>query len=241
VSPFDANLPAGEAARTAADEHARFAFDDGPYVLGALDPAAAAAFEQHLAGCPLCQQSVAEVADLPGSLGMVAAADLDEIEPPPDTLLPRLMRGIRTERRRRTRRVAAIGFAAACLLAVLVVGGSWQWTDSHRPQALAMRSVGPNAADVHATVILTGSGKQTRIQLDCGYHGVADKNYPTGAPSYRMIVFNRLGQMRDLGTWVPQPGEDVRITRNSPWSRQNISKIEVSDSGGNPLLQLNLS
>jgi hypothetical protein len=240
VSLFDANAPSGDAARTAADEHARFAFDDGPYVLGALDEAGAAAFARHLAGCPLCQQSVAEIADLPGSLGVVAAADLDEIEPPPDTLLPRLMRGIRTERRRRTRRVAAIGFAAACLLAVLAVGGARQWTDSHRPQALAMQSVGPNVADVHATVILTGSGKQTRIQLDCGY-GIADTSYPAGALSYRMIVFNRLGQMRDLGTWIPQPGEDVRITRDSPWSRQNISKIEVSDSGGNPLLQLTLS
>lgn len=229
-----------------ADEHARFAFDDGAYVLGGLDEAETAAFERHLARCPLCQHSVAELTGLPASLGVVAAADLDEVEPPPDTLLPRLLHGIRAERRRRTRRVAAIGFAAACLLGVLVFGGARQWTDSHRPQALAMRSVGSNAAGVHATVTLTGSGTQTRIELDCGYPGASgpssDPAYQGGkAPSYRMVVFNRLGQMRDLGSWMPQPGEDVRITRNSPWSRQNISKIEVSDSGGTPLLQLTLS
>ncbi len=239
MSSFDTPEPS-EA--NAAEEHARFAFDDGPYVLGALDEDEVAAFEQHLLGCLLCQRSVAEIADLPASLGVVAAADdIVDIEAPPDTLLPRLQRGIRAERRRRTRRVAAIGFAAACLLAVLVAGGARQWTDSHRPQALAMQAVGTSGADVRATVTLTGSGKQTRIQLDCGYHGASSSQYPGDSPSYRMIVFNRLGQMRDLGTWIPQPGEDVRITRNSPWSKQNISKIEVSDSGGNPLLQLTLS
>jgi hypothetical protein len=225
-----------------AAEHARFEFDDGAYVLGALDEADRVAFEHHLQTCPLCQDSVAEMRGLPAVL---EKADVTgwEPEPPPDTLLPRLLRQVSASRQRRVRRAVLGGLVAACLAAALLVGGFSLWHSSHQPQAFAMQSLGPNPGDVYATISLTGSGANTRIELHCGYHADATASYPAGqtAPSYRMVVFNLHGQMRDLGSWTSEPGnDDIVIARNSPWSRQNISKIEVSTTNGGPILRLTL-
>lgn len=222
-------------------DHDQFAFDDAAYVLGGLAPADRAAFEAHLAGCPLCSDSVAELARLPILLARVEPAAL-EVEPPPPTLLPRLLDEVGRQRSRRSWRTAAIGFAAACVLALLVGGGTWWYSSAHQPQALALHAVGPNQSGVQATVKLLGSGQTTRIQLDCGYRDPAGRSYPAGgpSPSYRMVVYNRLGVMRDLGSWTPQPGEDVRIVRNSPWSKQALSRIEIADGHGVVLLSLTL-
>ena len=61
-----------------------FATMDGAYVLGALDPAERAEFEAHLRTCAACRAEVAEIAPLPGLLGLVR----DEPESVPDPLLP---------------------------------------------------------------------------------------------------------------------------------------------------------
>ena len=55
-----------------------------------------------------------------------------------------------------------------------------------------------------------------------------------------MLVYNRLGVQRNLGSWTPQPGEDVEITRNSPWPKRALSKIEIADGRGVVLLSLTL-
>jgi hypothetical protein len=103
-----------------------------------------------------------------------------------------------------------------------------------------MQAVGPEAAGIYATVRLLGDGSDTRIQLDCGYYNQPSPNYPQGQHFYRMVVFNRAGAMRDLGSWTPQPGEDVEIIRNSPWQRQALSRIEIADSTGDVVLRLDL-
>ena len=60
-----------------------FAYDDGAYVLGALAPAERAAYERHLAGCASCREAVAEIAVLPGLLGRLDPAGLEQFLPPP--------------------------------------------------------------------------------------------------------------------------------------------------------------
>jgi hypothetical protein len=224
-----------------AAEHDRFAFDDGAYLLGALEPADRLAFERHLRSCPTCQQSVAELAPLPAVLERVDPATLNglEVGPVPESLLPKLLAEVHRHRGRRALRTAATGFLVACLLAGLAFGGVRYWTDTHRPQTLVMQAVGPDAAGIYATVRLLGDGADTRIQLDCGYYNRATAIYPD-EQFYRMVVFNRAGMMRDLGSWTPQPGEDVEITRDSPWRRQALSRIEISDSNGGVVLRLDL-
>ena len=228
----------GQLARAAA-EHERFQFDDAAYLLGALDSGEREAFERHLADCPVCRDQVTEFAGLPQVL---ARADVSAWEPesPPDTLLPRLLRQVAASRRRRARRVGALAVAAACLLALLATGGTLAWQHAHQPQTLVMQPVGPNTEGVHATVRLAGSGSTTRVTLVCGYPG-HHGSYPAGnAVSYRMVIVNRRGDTVDLGSWTPQPDEDVQITRTSPWPRQNIGRIEVSDDQGHTVLLLRL-
>lgn len=225
-----------------AAEHELFAYDDGAYLLGALDPAERQAYELHLASCPICRQSMSELAGLPAVLERVDPNTLDglDTEPVPESLLPKLLAEVGRHRTRRTLRTAATGFLVACLLTVFAFGGLRYWSDTHRPQTLVMQAISPDAAGIHATVRLIGDGTNTRIQLDCGYHGNPPVNYPAEELSYRMVVFNRAGMMRDLGSWSPQPGEDVELVRNSPWRKQALSRIEISNSSGEVVLRLSL-
>lgn len=221
-------------------DHELFAFDDAAYVLGGLEEQERRDFEAHLARCQACQESVAALAGLPPLLDRVELSALD-IEPPPVTLLPTLLNEVARQRTRRSWRTAAIGFAVACVLALSVAGGTEWYSNAHRPQEIALHAVGPNQGGVTATVKLLGSGRATRIQLDCGYEN-ADHSYPANVtpPGYRMVVYNRLGMMRDLGSWTPQPGEDVQIVRNSPWSKQALSRIEIANDQGVVLLSVTL-
>lgn len=224
-----------------AAEHERFAYDDAAYLLDALEPADREAYEQHLASCPTCHDSVTELAGLPAVLQQVDPAGLDTLDDPvPASLLPKLLAEVDRRRHRRTLRIATAGFLAACLLAVFAFGGVRIWSDTHRPQVLVLQPVGPEAVGVHATVRLLGGNTDTRIQLDCGYSTAAAIDYPNYQPSYRMVVFNRAGAMRDLGSWSPQPGEDVELVRDSPWRRQALSRIEITDTSGEVLLRLSL-
>lgn len=228
--------PAGQVAA----EHAELALDDAAYLLGGLAPAEQARFERHLLSCPICQDAVDELSGLPPLLGMVSAADLDAPVPELPPMLPGLLNRVAAVRRRRTRWSAAAGFAAACVLALLVGIGVHTWSASRSPQPLAMSAIGPNTGDIRATVTLTGSRSAPRIELDCGYQAAAG-SYPNhDEPSYRMLVFNKAGQARDLGSWTPQAGEDVRLWRTSPWPRQNLTRIEISDERGTPVLVLTL-
>jgi putative zinc finger protein len=223
-----------------AAEHAELAHDDAAYLLGGLAPAEQARFERHLLNCPICQDAIAELSGLPGLLSMVSADELTAPVPEPPSLLPGLLNRVAAVRRRRTRWSVVAGFAAACVLALLIGVGAQTWSASHSPRAVAMSVVGPNAGGIHATVRLTGSQSTPRIELDCGYQA-ANSDYPNGEePSYRMVVFNRQGQARDLGSWTPQAGEDVRLWRDSPWPRQNLTRIEISDYRGTPVLELTL-
>lgn len=223
-----------------ATDHDRFAFDDAAYVLGGLEPADRVAFEAHLGRCAQCRESVTELGGLIPLLDLLDHAALDS-EPPPSTLLPRLLHEVGRQRATRSWRTAAIGFVAACVLALLVAGGTEWYSVAHQPKTFSLQAVGPNPGGVNATVKLLGSSQQPRIQLDCGYQD-ATTTWPPGwtPPSYRMVVYNRVGSARDLGSWTPQPGEDVQIVRNSPWSKQALSRVEITNDKGVVLLSVNL-
>ncbi len=222
-----------------AAEHARFEFDDAAYLLGALDAERRADFERHLTRCPTCRDQLAEFGDLPQVL---ARADFSAWfpEPPPATLLPRLLRQVTASRRRRAWRIGSLAAAAACLLVLLATAGVLGWQHTHRPQTLVMQPVGSASAGVRATVQVTGSGSDTRVKLVCGYTD-GSGHYPRRSYiTYRMVIFNHGGDSVELGSWAPQPDEDVQITRTSPWPRQSIGRIEVSDDRGRTVLLLRL-
>ncbi len=105
--------------------------------MGALSAEDRRAFEAHLKECPRCAQSVAELSGLTDLLDKVPLARVlqpgADREPPPDLLLPRLIRTARAERRRRSLRLVASGAVAASLVALAVVVGVTQSRTSPRP------------------------------------------------------------------------------------------------------------
>lgn len=56
----------------------------GSYLLGALDPAERSVFERHLNTCQVCREELIRLAPLPGLLGQVSLADLEQPFDDPD-------------------------------------------------------------------------------------------------------------------------------------------------------------
>jgi hypothetical protein len=243
---MDSNRPdpdpviAAEIARQAAD-HERFAFDDAAYVLGALSEQDRTAYEEHLRSCPLCQSEIVDLRDMPDLLGKADPAAWTA-EQPPDTLLPRLLREVQRDRRRRALRTATIGLAAACLVALLSFAAITTWRSDHAPRALVMQGA---QVPLHATVTLLKSKSGTTIKLTCSYD--APQPYVPATPGakqvwYRMLAYNRAGDPpTDLGSWPsPKPGEDIELAKMMHWRASDIAKIEVTRVNGEVVLWLNL-
>jgi len=233
---------AAQIGRVAA-EHDRFAFDDAAYLLGALSAEDRLAYETHLRECPLCQSSVDELSELPR---LLEQADLPAwtSEQPPETLLPRLLRQVQREGRKRLIRASAIGLSAACLVTLLVFLGTSVWHKEHKAQVVAMHSVASGEQTVWANVMLSESDEGTTIKLTCGYHTVGAYDPPTSPdklPWYHMVVINRSGEATTLGSWpAPQPGENVVVGKTTHWSKSDIATVEVTTATGKPLLRVDL-
>jgi len=224
----------GQAARDAA-EHARFEFDDAPYVLGALDEEECASYERHLATCPLCRQQVASLRDMPAVLRR-ADPSVWEPEPLPATLLPSLLRQVEVHRRRRYWRTLTTGLVAACLLVSLGVAAFRSLPGDDGPQLRVLQPVSQVGQQVRATVVLTRGKTGTNLRLTCDY--VPKPPFPLGAvpKMYRLVIFNKAGDQQWPASWPPAPS--IEITAMSSWSQQNIGRIEIEDEQGDALLRL---
>jgi hypothetical protein len=208
-----------------------FIHDDAAYVMGALSAEDRLAFEAHLVECPRCAQRVAELSGLTDLLDKIPLARVlqpgVDREPPPDLLLPRLMRAARAERRRRSLRLVASGAVAASLVALAVGFGVVQ----SRPSApvgvsVAMTPVRPAA--VTATLNVTPASWGTKVSLDCRWVGPT-----TGAASgmkktYRLVAVPRDGgDPQVLAQWAVLPGEDAKVTGSTDLAARGIAAIEL--------------
>lgn len=243
--PYEDTQPYAGRQVSAGLEHQRFAFDDAAYVLGSLEPADRSAYEEHLAQCPLCRWQVAELSDLHGVLGRADPMAWVP-EPPPQTLLPRLIRRVRSEQRTRRWRTSLVAAAAACVLTLLAVLGVVAVQRADGPKPYSFVAVSAHASQVQAKVTLTDAKERTQLRVVC--HGKYDSSggYPTtSAPpsdqpfdtgNYHVIVINRAGVRFDGGGWTP--GGDVIYSTSAPWPERAISKIQIVDAQGVPLLQV---
>jgi Putative zinc-finger len=224
----------------------RFAHDDGAYVLGALSPTERLAFERHLPGCEECTRSVRRLAGLPGLLGRVDAAVLEDPEPDeplPDTLLPFLVE--RVTRRRRRRTAVAVGLAAAAaVIAVAVPVVVEQLEDEPRsvaPQsqaeaALTMEPVGD--VPVRASIAMEEVTWGTRLDLTCTYDpGSVEYELPPEA-DYELFVSTRRGQTEQVGSWRSVGGRTMQLTAATATSRRDIASVQVRTRDGRVVLEL---
>ena len=79
---------------TAGPGHERWEDSTAAYLLGALDDAERAGFEEHLAGCPACRAEVDEL--LPAARALPIS--VDPVDPPP-ALKARIMADVERGRR----------------------------------------------------------------------------------------------------------------------------------------------
>ena len=143
--------------------------DLGGYVLGALEPAERADFEEHLAGCERCQAEVAELRGLPELLEQAAPPT----EVPPslrERTFAAVERAAAQQRRRRRLRLALTAAAACLVLVVAFVGGYTlsrvgPFADRSRVQEFALAAPDGGAARATAKVRQVGDGLAITMEV----------------------------------------------------------------------------
>jgi hypothetical protein len=212
-----------------------FAHDDGAYVLGALSPAERVAFKQHLAECEECTRSVAALAGLPGLLGRVDAAVLEEpAEELPPSLLPTLLREVRRGRRRRTLTTLGLAAAAAVVAAAVPIGLGQLGDEPAR--SLPMDTVGD--VPVHATVSLEEVTWGTRLGLTCTYDPTSVAYDLPPEADYELFVTTRSGRVEQVGSWRSVSGREMEIMAATALTPEELASVEVRTVDGRVVLRL---
>ncbi|MEV6431380.1 zf-HC2 domain-containing protein [Nocardia sp. NPDC051463] len=213
---------------------------DAPYVLGSLTRTERREYEDHLAGCPACQASVADLAGVPGMLAlvdteialtMIAApeAAAPESNPPVPELLPRLADAER--RRRRRGRWASVGAAVAAAAAAVAIAVPVVYTvaSSDNPtttteQVVAERSMQPlQPTPISASFKLVAAEGRTRIIMTCSY-GASDQRYTW---KYALFVLGSDGKQTELGQWPAGPGTELTIDRTLDAAPDQVGSVEI--------------
>lgn len=207
--------------------------DVAGWLLGALAPEEAAAFEAHLATCAECQAEVDELQPMLSSLGP-AEPDVDV----PLYLADRTVSAVKgAARTRRRHRWTVGGLVAAALIAVLSLGGFalFGHTDSRPTFDFALSSPTGGPASGTATAHSTGHGWSIQLALhalpavdqtaiyECWY---VDPAQDSPAHPFRVSA----------GTFVPAASGTTSVQM---WSAADprkfpVMQISMRPSDGNP-------
>ena len=201
------------------------------YVLGALPATERVAFEQHLAECADCRQTVAGLAGIPGLLSRVSPEDLADPVPVPDTLVPRLLRAVR---RSTVRRRLVVGTLSAAAVLVAITGTAVVVHRSSDNGGLPMTAMSAVVASpVTASAALVTHPWGTEITMECSYADSSEWSRP-----YDLVAVNDQGEERTLATWVVGPSRRAEVSGSVPWPRDHIARVEIRATSGQPLLRL---
>lgn len=228
-------------------EHPRFAEWDAAYVLGALNPADRRAFEEHLAECAVCRDSVTDLAPVPGLLSRLSDARVAAIgryETPDDDHSPHLggpdprvradvVRRGTARRRRMPRRAWALAVAGALVIAAAVAVPVTLSVTAPPGSVHALADVA--GVPIEASVRLTDVAWGTRIDLVCDYTGeVLDA--PEGGWPYSLAVVDDSGATTTLSTWRAAPGSTTRLSAGTDLTVSDIGAVEIRTIDGGDVL-----
>lgn len=218
------------------DAHQRQREALGAYVLGALDPAERHDVEAHLATCTSCRDELSRLSALPQLLGRLSPDEASEDTlVPPDGSAPRLVlaaaaEAARLDRQvRRWRRVAAVTTAAAVLFGVLFAvdpfggGGS----NLEPPIVAQMQQVAPDASATDGSASAYAWEWGTTIELDVARLPERDR--------YVLLAVAEDGRREQTGTWGATEARTARLRSASSIARDELSRVEVTDSDGTVL------
>jgi Putative zinc-finger len=228
----------------------KFAQWDAAYVLGALSPAERREFEEHLASCPSCQAAVSELAALPGLLAQLppddaamlsmadetlaesaetpalSAAQTDVIEQgPPPSLLPKMIKKVRTRRRRMVAAIAGIAAAVLLVIGSLAVAAGLLPLRGGSPERVAFSQVVPSAMIAVADLIPSQNG--TEIKVECQYGEVNEPRPGAGHETYSIFVVDRSGNASEIKEWPATPNKLMRPSGTTPLRISEIADLEI--------------
>jgi hypothetical protein len=191
----------------------------GVYVLGAIDPAERTLVDSHLATCRDCRDELAGLAGLPALLARVSTAEAialattdeagEDSPEPPRELLGTVLDLTAARRRRRRWREAAIGVAAALIIAVGVFAGLRPGGGSAQPASADSLYAGPansawlkasgTSGGMSATVSYRSMGWGTQL-------GVKVSGIPLSTHC-QLYVISSAGRRQLVGSWLTDSNE----------------------------------
>ncbi|HZA82032.1 MAG TPA: anti-sigma factor [Actinomycetes bacterium] len=201
------------------------------YVLGALDPEEAEAFERHLADCDACRAEVAELRGLPGLLDQAAPA----VEVPPglrERTFAAVERAAAAGRRRPLLRLAAV----AAALVVALVGGVVVSQLGDRGQAveLALAPAPGHAGRATAKLRQAGDG----VQVDMEVSGLAPNQGASVYECWFVGPGDTLERPNRVSAGTFRVGADGRATLRmhsaADLRRFPVMGVTLEDDGGDP-------
>lgn len=209
----------------------------GVLVLGVIDPAERPAVESHLAGCPRCAATWADLAVLPGLMARVDPEQAAVGLPPlPPGFTDRVLAAGRTsaararENRRRWTLISAAVAAVLLLIvpAVLLLGmlRGLSTVPDGVAQSTVVAKVDP-ATGVRATVTLVPT--PTGTQLTLALSGVVPGEH------CQLVAIDQAGTREVAATWVVSYEGEANITGATSLTRADIASLEVVRLDGRPL------
>lgn len=219
--------------------HHEYAEWDAAYVLGALSPTQRLEFEDHLAGCPRCAETIGELAAIPGLLGKLPAADALAMvntdagysrspEAAPAGLLAALAARVRRRRRARTWTIGLVGVAAAAAIAAAITLPVTLNAPAQPDVTASLQQVA--ASPISANIQLSTETWGTTIALTCHYRADAtalpSAQYPSSG-RYALYVIDRSGVTSRVSTWSAGPGVTVQAAGSIDTPVASIERVEL--------------
>lgn len=210
---------------SAADPHQLL----GAYLLGGLEPAEAATFEDHLGRCADCRQELDELASLPALLDAIPVPDAVALAtaagrepavsvPAPAAVPRRLLDELSARRRKiRLRWTAALAAAAAACLALGFLAAPLV---NQPPKPDASYSVQASNG-LQFTVGMVKKTWGTELAVD-------GRSLPADGTLSLWVRDSDGGEERACA-WTATPSGRVRITGATPVQLANIASIEMRD------------
>lgn len=205
----------------------------GAYVLGALEPAERAVLQAHLAECAPCREELASLAALPGLLGRVSLAEVDEPAEPGPQLLSRLLTAAAAQRRRSRRIRLAVGSAAAALVvAAGVVSGVAVTSSNRSPAGTTFTATNP-ASRITASVVewprSWGSALEVRVS------GTASNPY---LDKCQLVAVSADGRTEVAASWSAPSSGSIVAQGATGFAASDIARFEVVAAGGGTLVSI---